>query len=348
MGSVINDNFPHSSYIDMSSKSSKRKSKKQPNQEARLKAATWLSHHLTGFDGDLNGIFVCPTCMKKLSINNEISEISAGHIIPESAGGKTWTLVCKKCNSDFGRNQDKWFGEYLNILLNPRGIPAHAKTKSKYITVNGVTVAGLVRVSDQDGAIEVFTFKNLNPPGKVDSIPHGDTLTVEFTPEFIKHENEILVGYITSAYLLWFHSIGYNWVYQTTLEPVRKQIRSCQYNIGGAVVGEISGDDLHDPTIGVINVAGHAYACCVIYDRIVVFPPATGSKAPPFLEVYKESDLDAYSLNLQILNKPYSVNFDGGIFIFPDNLKKNPPIPDHMLFIPSDIKEGIRWFVVEK
>jgi hypothetical protein len=59
--------------------------------------------------------FMCPTCLDKIPLTQK-DLISEAHIIPESAGGKPETFLCrKKCNSFFGTNQDKWFGEIIRL-----------------------------------------------------------------------------------------------------------------------------------------------------------------------------------------------------------------------------------------
>lgn len=215
--------------------------------------------------------------MKPFHVEQDSDCYTAGHIIPEAAGGKEWTILCRVCNSRFGERQDNWFGEYLCVLQNTEGSFFHAKSKSKYITVNGVTVSGRVSVSEEDGAIEIFTPIYRNPPGKVESIPHVEKLEVQFTPEITKHINEVQVGYITAAYLTWFNLVGYSWAMQSSLEPVRKQIRECDYALDGAKVVDLMPERIFEPDIGVVAESGHVYPCCLMYDRVVIFPAPNGA-----------------------------------------------------------------------
>lgn len=318
------------------------------SKKKRLKLAKSLSQHLSSFGECFDGIFLCPTCMSELDTGYDFESITAGHIVPESAGGKRWTLLCKSCNSEFGKLQDKWFGEYICILKNPEGSFLHAKSKNKYITVNGITVSGLVDVSEDDGAIEVILPTNMNPPGKVDGIHHGDTISVQFTPELVKHVNEIQVGYITAAYLTWFNEIGYNWVMQSSQGSVRKQIMECNYKLDGAKVVELQSDKLHDPAIGVIIESGYVYPCCLMYDRAVIFPPPNGSKAPSLQSTSFNATYNMHLLDLKIMNVPYAVNFDGGIAIMPNMLRKDPSIPEHMLSIYANANRDVQWLRLSK
>lgn len=319
-----------------------------PSKKARFQLAQSLSQHLSGFGECFHEQFLCPVCMTALHLKDDSDSYTAAHIVPESAGGKDWTLLCKSCNSGFGKLQDKWFGEYLCVLKNPEGTFFHEKSKSKYITVNGVTVSGMIGVSEADGAVEVILPINRNPPGKVEALPRGETLTVQFTPELVKHINEIQIGYITAAYLTWFKEIGYNWVMQSSQELVREQITECNYALGGAKVVELQGDKLHEPAIGVIVKSGYVYPCCLMYDRAVIFPPPNGSKAPSLQTTSFSDTYDVHLLELRIMNVPYSVNFDDGLAVLPDMLRKDPPIPEYLLYVYASADREARWLTLTK
>lgn len=318
------------------------------SKKARHKLAKFLSQHLSSFGKGFDDHLLCPTCMIRLHANNDSHIYTVGHIVPESSGGIDWTLLCKCCNSKFGEKQDKWFGEYLVVLNNPKGTFIHAKTKSKYISVNGVQVSGKVSISEEDDSIEVFLPINRNPPGKVESISFGETLEITFTPELVKHINEIQVGYITAAYLTWFKEIGYNWVMQSSQELVRKQILECNYMLDGAKVIDIEGNELSEPAIGVILELGYVYPCCLMYDRVVIFPAPNGSTAPAPQTMLFSGKNKIHLLNLEIMNMPYSVSFEGGIAVLPDMLRKNLPIPEHLLQIYAEIGMEAEWLTLTK
>jgi len=286
--------------------------------------------------------------MTRLHVNKYPHTYTVGHIVPESADGKDWTLLCKTCNSEFGRKQDKWFGEYLCVLNNPQGTFIDVKTKSKYITVNGVKVSGLIGVSEDDAAIEVFLPTNRNSPGKVKSLPLGKTVEIKFATELVKHINEIQVGYITAAYLTWFNEIGYNWIMQSSQELVRKQILECNHMLDGAKAIDIEGEELREPEIGVILESGYAYPCCLMYDRVVIFPAPNGSTAPsPQITSFSGAH-DIHLLSLEIMNVPYSVRFEGGIVVLPDMIRKDPHIPEYLLQVYAETDKEAEWLTLAK
>lgn len=317
-----------------------------PSKSARKKLAESLSLELLSFGECFRDGFLCPTCMKQFHVEQDSDSYTAGHITPEAAGGKEWTILCRECNSRFGEHQDKWFGEYLYVLQNPEGTFFHAKSKSKYITVNGVAVSGRVAASDEDGAIEVFTPINRNPPGKIESIPHGEELEVQFTPEITKHMNEVQIGYITAAYLKWFSLAGYSWAMQSTLEPVRKQILDCDYFLDGAKVVDLTLEEIFEPDIGVIVESGHVYPCCLLYDRAVIFPAPKGAPSPKNVDF--SAEYQVHLLNLARLDAPYAVSFEGKELIRPDMLKKEPPSPEHLLYIFADSDKEAQWLALER
>jgi hypothetical protein len=310
--------------------------KGKSTKQSRLILAKYLNEHLCSFgDGFVNKV-ICPTCVKEFDLNLDQRSFTAGHILPEASGGDEWTFLCNDCNSQFGEKQDKWLGEYLNILNNPMGTLLDAKSKSRYISINGETVNGTISVSDVDGGIDIGLPINRNPPGKVESIKFGDSLEVNFKIPLTLHQNEIAVGYITAAYLMWFNEIGYNWVLQSSLDNVRKQILNCNPDIDGAKVIDLPTDMLEIQGVGVIINSGTLYPCCVVVDKLVVFPTPSTVASPTPQNVKFESPCNIEFLNLGVLDFPYLALYDGYHVVVPDRLRKCPPIPDKLFNIYSE------------
>jgi hypothetical protein len=133
---------------------------------------------------------------------------------------------------------------------------------------------------------------------------------------------------------------------QSSQELVRKQIFECNYKLDGAKVVDLQGDKLHEPAIGVLVESGYVYPCCLMYDRAVIFPPPNGSKAPSLQATSFSATYNVYLLDLKIMNVPYSVSFDGGIAVMPDMLRKNPAIPEHMLYVYADANREVQWLTL--
>ncbi|NTU95745.1 MAG: HNH endonuclease [Bacteroidales bacterium] len=314
--------------------------KVKSSKKSRSDLANYLSAHLNSFGEKYEDIVVCPTCLGEFSVKADQEKFSAGHILPEVAGGQEWTFLCRSCNSRFGEKQDKWFGEYLHILNIPTGTFLDAKTKNKYISVNGEVVRGDISVRD-DGSAEVFVPIDRNPPGKVKSIPKGPKLELSFKPVLIDHENEIEIGYITAAYLTWFHEIGYNWVFQSSLDVVRKQILECDRSLNGAKVIDLDFDKSPIEGVGAILQSDTLYPCCVVVDKLVIFPPPNKGKAPK--EIKFVSPCSINFLKLAVMGEPYITLYDGYQVVVPNRLLKNPPIPKYLLNIKSGDNADPEW-----
>ncbi|NRA94538.1 MAG: hypothetical protein HRU26_18065 [Psychroserpens sp.] len=310
--------------------------KGKSTKQSRLILAKYLNEHLCSFGDGFENKVICPTCVKEFDLDLDQRSFTAGHILPDASGGDEWTFLCKNCNSKFGEKQDKWLGEYLNILNNPMGTLLDAKTKCRHININGETVNGKVSVSDADGGIDIFLPINRNPPGKIESMKMGNTPEISFTIPLTLHENDIAVGYITAAYLTWFHEIGYNWVLQSSLDNVRKQILNCNLDIDGAKVIDLDTDMLEIQGVGVIMKSDILYPCCVVVDKLVVFPTPSTVDSPTPKHVKFESPCDIKFLKLTVMSFPYLALYDGYHVVVPDRLRKYPPIPDKLFNIYSE------------
>src|SRR5207302_1238841 len=81
------------------------------------------------------------------------------HIIPEAAGGKGTTLLCKPCNSRFGERQDRWLGYFLKY----KGDSFKAFEQGKHFEVNGIRFQGHIEIKE-DGTMSVIVDPKRNPP----------------------------------------------------------------------------------------------------------------------------------------------------------------------------------------
>ncbi|WP_415948052.1 HNH endonuclease [Megamonas funiformis] len=93
----------------------------------------------------------CIKCNNKIIFNGPNKNASVEHIIPNAIGGKLKSskLLCKKCNSDYGKECDSVLCkqlEFITVMLNPsrdRQTNLTFKTSSneKYdISLNGKPV----------------------------------------------------------------------------------------------------------------------------------------------------------------------------------------------------------------
>lgn len=188
-----------------------------------------LSENLESFFPEYKGMFMCPTCLDVIPINN-LGAISEAHIIPKAAGGKLKTFLCTKCNSTFGANQDKWFGELIRISNDPEASIFSTTIKDGYFEIDGMRVNGHWR-DNKDEGFEFTVHYDRNSPEtnqKVQNKFRMNNPKMELTVPIplLRNEEMIGPGFLTAAYLMWFGYLGYSWVLQKHLDPIRSQIRN--------------------------------------------------------------------------------------------------------------------------
>jgi hypothetical protein len=193
---------------------------------------------------DLQNVFVCPICLRRFD-KNAISQelLTDGHVWPkkirttsQSAKGMH-ILLCKECNNTAGSfgdrhmqiNEDVLIGEktgklsgkrLVQLLINPEGesIKLHAyvtrNEEDKSITLTGRLDNNLkiidCRPEDQAKMQEII--KTRKVVGL--SIQQNKELSLELARS----------GWITSAYLMAFFSLGYRYILNPILNPVRTLI----------------------------------------------------------------------------------------------------------------------------
>lgn len=184
-----------------------------------------LSDNLTRVDRRRKDIFICPTCLAEININ-DLDNISEAHIIPKSAKGNEKTFLCRNCNSIFGSKQDKWFGEMIN-LHNENKTFGEIKLEGRHFTFGDRKVFGKW-FEHEDGSLAFLFVRDRNSPQDYEYFNeycknHSLTFSLEYP--IMKEENLIKKGYLTAAYLYYFSVFGYSWVLQTHLDTVREKIR---------------------------------------------------------------------------------------------------------------------------
>ena len=230
------------------------------------------------FYPELRDIFLCPACLRRVPIQ-DASEVSHAHILPRVAGGGLRTLLCRKCNSTFGKIQDKWFGEYLRLLDAPDG-PLSATQQHGHFEVGGQRVNGRYRVSP-DGNIQFLVFKNRNSPKVLGALEKTaaqarlrGSLEVKFQSPLLGNKQLVNCGFVTAAYLLWFRELGYSWALQNHLDTVREQIANPHERILPAAAIASSPNHFFDkPSIGTCRIGGELALCAGLGDRLVFFAP---------------------------------------------------------------------------
>lgn len=286
---------------------------------------TRISENASRFDSSYEGKFVCPTCLKATPINKP-SDISEAHIVPRYVGGSLKTYLCKGCNSFFGSKQDLWFGEYLHLLKSGGSVFATNK-QQKTFTLNGVKVTGSFRET-KDGALEFITYRNLTSPAAnsaLDAMASTAEMKVEVKIPIVENTHQVMVGFLTAGYLLWFKELGYSWVFQGHLDKVREQILTPTERIIPTTYLLDAGDIIFEkPWIGFLEIGENSYPCAGISDRIVLFPGLGSNDIYVRLATQEERTMqveyEAVSISqFHRFPNPTGVSYRNQVLIFPDH-----------------------------
>lgn len=235
----------------------------------KIKISTKLSRDLEFMCPETKDKFMCPACLKLYRFD-DAANISDAHIIPKAAGGKELTLLCTPCNSKFGNNQDRWFGEWLILWLDEKNTICSAE-KKKYVEINDKKVRAGISLAP-DGGVDIFVHEF---PGAPEIEPFGNTLNINVNIPLADKEDEIFVGYLTAAYLFWFKQFGYSWALQDHLNIVRQQMdQPSEIIIAENYLYELT--ENISPCIGVLIIDDCYIPASAIYDQIVYFPTASG------------------------------------------------------------------------
>ncbi|MBI4478457.1 MAG: hypothetical protein HY651_00360 [Acidobacteria bacterium] len=239
-----------------------------------------LARGVHSFFPELTNHFICPTCLERVELPGD-GKITVAHIIPQAAGGRLKTFLCKSCNSTFGSRQDKWFGE--TVQLKRSGKLLSTKIRERYYEIDGVRVNGSWKQTET-GDFEFFIYKNLNPPEVLQALedkfreePH--CIGLKFGLPVMANQKLADVGFLTAAYLTWFAVAGYSWAFQRHLDLVRQQILNATDTIlpnRGVAYASTNITDV--PRIGTMWLNGHFAVVVLFLNGLAVFPPADDQK----------------------------------------------------------------------
>lgn len=299
---------------------------------------TMLAKNLEVFYPELKNHYMCPICLKKIPLN-EKNRISEAHIIPKAAGGRLKTYLCTSCNSHFGREQDKWFGELIRISCSENPSIFATYIKEGYFMIDGIRVNGQWK-RDKNGNFEFCIYKNRNSPEtnrllneKFGTRP--EEIKLSFPIPIIRNERLIDIGFLTAGYLMWFGTFGYSWVLQQHLQPIRDQILNPNKEIVSAkYVFHIKSVDWK-PWVGVMAIDGDMVPVFAFKRYAVVFPPRDRPNFYKNLGVFSRnvnaSDLHPISFSKKPSYGPAIVLlFENRIIIAPDHV---PTSKDSVLAI---------------
>lgn len=307
-----------------------------------------LSDHLGTYHPSLEGLFMCPVCLNKIPLQKE-SDITRAHIIPDVAGGKLKTFLCKVCNDKFGSKQDKWFGEYVRLSNIENAGILDSNYLDKYFYINDIKIKGTIE-STADG-IFIYYLKDKNPPDNIKRLsntyennPGKMTLKLSYK-RLLDNERLIGIGYLTAGYLMWFDALSYSWVFQSHLDIIRRQILNPDEDIISPKIIFFEDGMNWQPWIGFVKlVGGDIYPAIGLTSEIVLFPSKylarKYSKLRNVLSPSHCTKIIKLDLQTRLLEKSGLVIVDDELVIAPDIAYPEKMIPLFISFETGEISFG--------
>jgi hypothetical protein len=245
------------------------------SKTSRIKILQMLSDNLAVFFPELKGCFRCPVCLTDIPLD-EKNRISEAHIIPKAAQGKLKTYLCAKCNSTFGKQQDKWFGEWVRLANQETPTVLATNIRDKYFELDGVKIHGEWKI-DSNKNLCFYIHKDRNSP-EVNKLVekkfmnHPHQITVNVPLPVLRHQRMIEIGFLTAGYLLWFGVLGYSWVLQHHLDSIREQILNPEKNVLGVRFIAYCKHIKWQPWVGLMNIANETALVAGLENFLFVFP----------------------------------------------------------------------------
>jgi hypothetical protein len=302
-----------------------------------------LAAHLRSFYPELSNHFICPTCLARIPLS-KTSQISEAHIIPEAAGGILRTYLCRDCNSKFGAKQDKWFGEYVHLRQEGKDL-LETRIKAGYFDIDGIRCGGTF-VADRESGIEFFIDMSRTSPDAIKELERRgrmegfDGAKISIPVPLMANQSFLDVGFLTAAYLLWFHEFGYSWALQDHLKAVREQIR----NPGEKVITEkyvtqCKASFFDRPWVGAVRHQGEIVLVAAIADKMVSLP-AVDRPGQPFADLSQpKGEFTAQYRRFDLYQRhqfegPRAIAFEDRFLVMPDVLLTRR-VKGHVIMYPS-------------
>lgn len=233
-----------------------------------------LAQNLSSFYPEYQNRFMCPTCLRVIPLTQS-AEISEAHVVPKKAGGNLCTYLCRRCNSEFGSQQDKWFGEYLRLLKERTASIMETDIKAGHFLIDDKRVGGTFSVQRGNG-FEFQIWKDQTDPlvlGEIGALTSASKLRLKIPFPLLKHSELIDIGFLTAAYLMWFREFGYSWILQAHLDPVRDQIRNPSNRSIPVFWGKSDEHFFEEPRIGMCYVDDHDALLFGLANWVILLPP---------------------------------------------------------------------------
>lgn len=287
-----------------------------------------LAASLERFYPEMRGMFGCPTCLEGIPLSQR-HRVSLAHVIPRASGGTLTTLICTRCNSEFGRLQDKWFGEHLHLRKLNKSLLATRHQQGSFV-IGGERVNGRY-LTNAEGGFDFLIYTDKNNPKTLRRLDErfarrdGDIRSIKVPLPYLRNRWLVPFGFLTAAYLMWFRQLGYSFAYQRHLDQVRQWIRSPRDGaLPPTCIVTFEGKVFDSPWIGIGKVGDCLALLAGICDRVVLLPtahtPDLHSRLPnPLSGVLGEEDYEVLTMReAHEFGEPIAVAYRNWMMIWPD------------------------------
>ena len=232
------------------------------------------------------------------------------------------------CNSQFGANQDKWFGELTklhkenNHLLDKELSGKRFKFGDKKVNGKWFT--------RENGNLAFVIYGDRNSPDDVEHFQkYVSSSKIKFSLEYpiLSKEYDIKKGYLTAAYLYLFSIFGYTWILQNHLNSLRNIIMTkgdVQINMSQFIFVK---EKFDNPMIA-LSVIGDKLFLLFLFNNVITLLPTLSNPDLSYeLNRNEKSELIENILQLNLtclyehLNYHFVVHYDK-VLMMSDYMKK--------------------------
>lgn len=289
-----------------------------------------LNDNLQAITGQYaHDIFLCPICMNKINLHDK-KQITRAHVIPDY---DKVTFACRKCNCDSGKEQDKWFGDFLRSAFSKEQFLSKTTLPNCFM-IDELKVNGEIK-PDYTGNISLYMNRKQNSPEMISKYlskfnKKPSQIQLSFEIPLLKNQQQVCVGFLTAGYLAWFEMFGYSWILQKHLDIVRTQIKNPTESIIKASKYFFTCKDVNwrKPWVGVIKMIDMHLPCFGFKNFLVIFPSRAHKNVYEIIKEETNCTIGVNDIRFMNLNNYYTYQqpcvlmFESEIVIAIDNLPR--------------------------
>lgn len=173
-------------------------------------------------------LFVCPLCFDGFTVEElENKNITIEHVPPSSLGGKSVTLTCKSCNNAHGSSLEAPLHREISNLSFAFEITG--ATKNMRATFNTLSNSIGMNVTIDEDRKYVMLPVAKQSDSRVMQQMHDIFMNAKLDTVNLQYKTEsrtaIHGAFLRIAYLLAFRQLGYGFLINQNLVPVREQLK---------------------------------------------------------------------------------------------------------------------------